>query len=223
MSGRAVQRAVLRPPETDSYTPAAAAPLLLLLLAARAPHATSAACMIDPDANGRVALPSDLTRVPPSAFANCASLRHVIFGNAVSIVGENAFQNCTLLASVSLPSSVQAVRHSAFVYCSGLRHVTFAPSSSTVTVESVCDGCHALELVSGLVPDSYTKESAFPSCLGYGLRLAGAQGLPQGGDVRCLPCTLANLTIPDTVVRIGANAFKGCTMVERITFPSALT
>ena len=60
-----------------------------------------------------------------------ASLEHVTFGNELRVIGKNAFENCSSLASVNFPASLFSIGNEAF-------------KGSGLTSVTVNEGCYAL-------------------------------------------------------------------------------
>jgi hypothetical protein len=64
--------------------------------------------------------------VAESAFAGCASLEAVVFGAAVSEIGDFAFENCMGLTSVDIPSTVGGIGVGAFKGAASVTEVRFS-------------------------------------------------------------------------------------------------
>jgi hypothetical protein len=115
----------------------------------------------------------------------------------VSSIGENAFKDCTSLASITLPSSLSfGIESYAFKGCTKLTNVTL-PSSLNYLGSNVFEGCRSLMSIS------------FPDTL---------DSIPSDAFKGCVK--LANITLPSSLNRIGDNAFEGCTSLTQITLPN---
>ena len=110
----------------------------------------------------------------------------ISFDGDVTSIGDNAFNNCTSLASVGIPHGVTSIGQSAFNGCSGLTNVVI-PNSVTTIVDFAFGSCTGLTSIT--LPDSITsiRDFAFNTCTG-----------------------LTSITIPDNVTLIGSGAFSHC-------------
>ena len=123
----------------------------------------------------------------------------IIFDDKVTVIGEDAFNHCTTLASITIPDSVTTIGSYAFGYCRSLTSVTI-PDSVTTIGDYAFRYCSSLTTVT--IPDSVTKigESAFEGC-----------------------SSLASITIPDSVNEIGDHAFADCSSLTSVTIPNSIT
>lgn len=122
------------------------------------------------------------------------SLKHVVLGDSVSRIYDNAFAGCAYLESIVIPSSLETIDNKAFTGCSSLTSISI-PSSVTSISNYAFDGCSKLETVYWNCNDSiallsrifkYSKES------------------------------LKNVVIGDAVTNITGEAFAGCTNLTSI-------
>lgn len=73
-----------------------------------------------------ITLPESLTDIPRYTFAGCASLRHINNSNSeiaantlsdnITVIGDNAFQECTALEVLNIPATVEHVGDNAFAF-----------------------------------------------------------------------------------------------------------
>ncbi len=79
-------------------------------------------------------------------FSNITSLRKVVIGNNVNIIGDNAFNGCNRLASVYIPNSVTYIGRYSFQNCDSLRYVEI-PINVEVVEERAFNSCDSLHTV----------------------------------------------------------------------------
>lgn len=111
-----------------------------------------------------IVIPEGVTIIGDQAFENCRSLKSVTFeGKNVETIGDWAFYNCHELSSIAIPEGVKSIGLSAFYGCTYLTDLKL-PS----TVESIADNgfaqCSKLQKISvgAVVPpviDAKTFES----------------------------------------------------------------
>ncbi|MBO5889813.1 MAG: leucine-rich repeat domain-containing protein, partial [Alistipes sp.] len=87
----------------------------------------------------------------------------LVFDDAVTTIGDEAFDHCSSLTSVTIPNSVTTIGDGAFAWCSSLTSVTIGNSVTTIG-EEVFYFCSSLTSVT--IPDSVTSigDSAFGWC-----------------------------------------------------------
>lgn len=143
-----------------------------------------------------ITIPGTVTTVGMSAFSDCANLTAIDLPSSVTEIDGHAFDNCTALTAVTLPKHLRRLDTGAFSGCTALKSV-FIPLSLQ-NASNPFQNCTALTDVT--FEDGRTE---LPDTL------------LKGSGVR-------QLTVPQTVTKIGYSAFAGCTQLTAITLPAGL-
>ena len=106
--------------------------------------------------------------------------------NAVTYIGDYAFEDCRNLTSITIPSSVTSISSATFIGCSGLTSITI-PNSVTSIGNIAFRGCSSLTNIT--IPDSVTSIGiyAFYDCssLEKVLCLGNTSKLGSGAFKKC--------------------------------------
>ena len=123
----------------------------------------------------------------------------IVIPDAVSIIGDSAFQYCNTIKQIAIPNYVSEIRNSAFYECHCLQEITL-PNSITSINDEVFYECTSLKSIR--IPNSIQKigNSAFFFCK-----------------------NLRSITIPDSVTEIGKYAFWGCELLHQIDIPNSVS
>lgn len=151
--------------------------------------------------------------VPSNSFEGCVKLTKIILGSKVTSIGKSAFHNCTSLASITIPDSVTSIGSYAFEGCTALKSITIPDSVTSIEFDAF-QRCTSLESVyiTSMVAwcnISFENGSSNPLCNGAKLYLNGV--------------LIADLTIPDSVKKIGEYAFYSYKNLTSITIPASVT
>lgn len=172
-----------------------------------------------------------LVRVLSSEFNDCGSLTSIQLPVQLQRIGDNAFRDCYQLQSIDIPSQVITIDFNAFSGCFRLSEVTFHEGLKTIG-ETAFISCRALQ---GLdIPASVTKiaSNAFKGCSSIASITVHTDNTVYDSRDNCnaivktanneimLGCQ--NTTFPETVTSIGAGAFSGCLMLQRIDIPEGI-
>ena len=185
-------------------------------------------------------IPSSVTRIGDYAFSSCNSLTSITIPDSVTSIGDSAFYSCDSLTSIVIPDSVTSMGDSAFSDCDALTSVIIPKSVTTIGYDILGDtpiyrnpdnwengafyysdcllettdyekydeGYYdennewVFPLISGAIPE---KVSVRP-----GTRLIGDSAFGYTNNVK-------SITVPDSVVDIGYDAFEYCYALESIS------
>ena len=143
-------------------------------------------------------LPDSLTSIGTCGFSFCDQLSSINFGSGLKTIGSNAFEACTALKEIQFPEGLESIGTNAFMECDQLTEVSIP---STVTFLSGFCGCDNLTTV-------HMENSQVAEIDGYAFE-------------RCTK--LKNITLPDTLTKIGPCAFENCDSLTEITIPASVT
>ena len=181
-----------------------------------------------------ITLPSSVTNIGDSAFEGCSGLTEVNYnatnctstfifekctslttlniGNNVQNVPDGAFNGCSGLTSITLPSSVTSIGNEAFRNCSGLTKITIGNSVETIGTNAFSDCGELIEV--NYNATNCTSPSIFKNCTSLATLNIGSnvQNIPAYAFSGCT--NLINITIPNSVITIGNEAFYGTQWYE---------
>ena len=109
-----------------------------------------------------ISIPSSVTTVAASAFANCEQLRSVTFlpSRSATTIGANSFERCSALKSVILPSKLVALNTNCFKFCVVLESLTI-PATVTSISNTTFDNCNNLKEIITLPESAPSLTAAF--------------------------------------------------------------
>ena len=163
------------------------------------------------------------------------SLKEIIIGDNVSIIGKDSFSNCTGLTSVTIGNNVTTIRDNAFSGCTGLTSLTIPDSVIKIGQMSFndCSGLITVTIGKGL---ELYDDWSFKGCnniktLNINCKKAAGFGFSQtltevnlGDNVIRIggfsSPHLTNITIPENVAFIDAYAFDQCSNLTSVIFRS---
>ncbi len=145
-----------------------------------------------------VSIPSSITTIGAQAFYG-TSITTVTFAplSQLLVVEDEAFAYCSKLTSISLPDSVVFLGKGAFKGCKTLASFVM-PSNLAEIAKDTFSGCIALAAVN----------------LNEGLLSIGEKAFYQ--------CTFTSITLPSTLVSIGAYAFQETGNLSSIEIPASV-
>lgn len=179
-----------------------------------------------------VAIPGCVTNIGEYAFYGCESLEGVSLPDSVRDIGKWAFGGCKGLKSISIPEGVTHIGDRAFFGCSGLPEAAIPNSVKSIGVNAFYGNSELTALEVGgsnaayasqdgvlfsknmekllWCPDGKTGEYAIPDTV---------KTLAYRAFGDCIGLTAG--TLPESVEKIGRNAFYGCRMLSVLYVPAS--
>lgn len=155
-----------------------------------------------------VNIPNSVTMIENSAFSACRWMKSATLGNSVKIIGEAAFSICPDLKTINLPASLQEIGEKAF-YEGGMESVII-PAATTKIGDGAfrhCNNLTTLQVENGnKVYDSRNNCNAVIETA-TGTLIAGCN----------------STIIPESVTKIGSEAFYGLRKIYSLNIPSSVT
>ena len=183
-----------------------------------------------------IEIPNSVTSIRSYAFAGCSGLTSVTIPNSVTSIGYAAFRDCSGLTSIEIPNSVTSIEPYAFYNCSGLTSVTI-PNSVIGIGEQAFKGCtgltsvtigNSVKIIDGFVFEDCSGLTSViwnaKNCVAF-IGYFGSQvtSFTFGNEVESIPAfccagmnQLTSITIPNSVMGIGENAFSGCSGLSSV-------
>ena len=177
-------------------------------------------------------IPNSVKSIGNFAFIGCASLKGISIPNGVTIIGGQTFQGCTSLSSVTIPQGVTNIGSYAFASCTSLKSITI-PSSVIKIASNAFEGCSYLTDMNleGNNYYSFENQTIFnkdkTELVRYLNSTATEYTIPNTvkriGDDAFYQSRIASITIPESVTSIGSWAFQRCRNLTSITIPNSVT
>ena len=166
----------------------------------------------------QVVCPNSLRRIGERAFAGCVRLRDLGLNEGVETIGNGAFSLCGMLGEVCLPSTVKRVGSGFATSWNRIadpdrRSARIVSGSDDVIVDA--SGVVYERSRSGLVLVDGSRFSDDVLTVRSGTTAIGAGALAQNAAV-------SRVVLPDGLVGIGENAFRGCTRLVAVDIPETL-
>ncbi len=150
----------------------------------------------------KVKLPSTILTIDRHAFSNCIKLTSVDLGNSVKTIETGAFYNCEKLTSITGYESVEYISD---YYPGAFTNVPW--------VDNQPDGVVYIGKV------LYKYSGSMPSNTSINVK-EGTMQIYNGAFRNY--SNLISVTLPNTISKIGLNAFGGCERLASISMPNSV-
>ena len=177
-----------------------------------------------------VVIPSKYKSIPVTvigsdAFANCTSLVSVKISDGVTSIDFSAFYNCTNLTSVTIPDSVTTIGYAAFYECKSLTNVKIGAGVKNIRdcfgrLLSYNEYDNAYYLGNDVNPYRFLINAKDKSISSVIIH----EKTETIQDSAFLGCTeLVEVTIPDSVKIVGIDVFHDCSNLQNVVFGDGVT
>ena len=185
-----------------------------------------------------ILIPNTITNIGENAFAGCDSLTSIMLPSSVVSIGKNAFSGCIGMTSIQIPNSVKVLEDSLFFNCTSLTSV-IVPNSVNTLGRGVFLNDKGLNTL--YIPSSVDSigDNAFNGVNVLIYEGEGAEDMRTWGAVKRYHAEVAegdfiyadetktklvlyigtesDVTIPESIVTIGARAFDQNLSIQSIT------
>lgn len=168
-----------------------------------------------------VVIPSSVTLIKDDAFNNCPELKSVLIPVSVTSMYSGTFRMCNNLTNITMLASVAHVDHGLFQGCDQLTSVTIGGGVKEIGSDTFryCDRLCEVVLC-GSVKEIGLE--TFARCHELRNVMIG-DGVTSIGERAFDGCyRLATMVIPDSVTCIGESAFEGCNELTKLTIGRGL-
>lgn len=170
-----------------------------------------------------IEIPHSVTLIGDNAFSDCSGLTNFNLSNSVTKIGDHAFSYCTGLTNVIIPNSVTDIGDYVFSYCSNLSSIAIPNSVTSIGTNAFMSTSWYDNQPDGLVYAglvAYVYKGQMPEGLSITLE-DGTLGIASSAfNGRS---SLTNIIIPNTVKCIGSRAFRKCSGLTNVTIGNSVT
>lgn len=159
--------------------------------------------------NGEGIIPQGETDISDGTFKRNKKLKSIVIPDGVTYIGREAFSECTNLKSVVIPNSVTYIGSDAFYDCTELTGITIPEKVDRIHPYAFC-GCGNLSSIRVAEGNKY-----------YDSRNDCNAIIESESNTLLLGCS--RTVIPNTVTKIGVDAFGRCKNLASILIPKSVS
>ena len=169
----------------------------------------------------RLVVGNGVTSLGQRSFCNSLQLASVPLPSTLKTIGSYAFEACKSLPSIAIPSSVRIILDHAFVNCEGLTELV-VPEGVESIGEYAFEGLKNLQ--SAKLPSSIQSlgKEIFKNSTGTVYVKCNIPDARWGGEHPFYNAKFGKVVIEEGVESIGNHAFRWCSSITSLTFPSTL-
>ncbi len=162
-------------------------------------------------------IPKNVTEISSRAFALCR-FKSIEIPEKVNTIGDFAFFKCSNITSVVIPDSVSTIGEYAFKGCTNLKDVKL-PSTYYSIGEGVFDETQYTGTEDNFV---ITEDGELTKYRGTDTEVVVPDGVTRIGTIFSGNKDITSIILPDSLLYIEENAFKGCSALTEIKLPDSL-
>ena len=157
-----------------------------------------------------VSLPDSLRRIGEGAFDDCGALMKIELPEGLTELGAYAFRGCGSLTRISLPESLQALGANPFAGCAHLAEIGVPASHPFLRWED------------GMLFDTKENSLICATKAAWGSRAALPEGLRIIGESALAGAPYQEISLPESLTRIGSYAFSNCAELRELAIPAGV-
>ncbi len=170
-------------------------------------------------AGGNVVVPSNVTAIDASAFANRGDITSVQLPEGLKTIGENSFENCTGLTELYIPAGVTKMGKNAFKGCDSLVKITLPFAGIDLGLYNPSSYENHVGFLFGATGYDDTNHLHAPESLRT-IVILGGDFIPQYAFNRFY--YVESIILPDTITKVGSGAFQLCSALKSVEFNSTI-
>lgn len=162
-----------------------------------------------------------LTEIGESAFNGWEFLLTVQLPTGLRMIGMQAFYECISLTSIEIPAAVEEIGYLAFAQCCSLVEVKLHQGLRVIGDRSFVD---CISLVEVVLPDTLTgiQEGAFMGCISLTSMKVPSSVQEIGAHACCNCVKMVSIDLPEGLKRVSRGAFACCTSLRNVLIPSTV-
>lgn len=159
-----------------------------------------------------ITIPDNVTFIGEGAFEKCSSLKEATLSDGLTNIEGYVFSGCASLTEIIIPDGVKSIGEFAFAYCSSIKDITIPRGVTNIGDAAFydCTGISAVyitDLTAWCNIDFSTIES---------------NPIYNGADLYVNNKLLTDLEISDEITEIKDYTFYGCTSLTNVTIPDSV-
>lgn len=165
-----------------------------------------------------VSIPDSITKIETEAFYYCTNLITVDMSDNVRSIGDGAFEKCASLTTINLPYALKSIGELCFAYCPNLSGIVIRPTLTDWGENAFSGSLKSVTILDGVTE---IHAGAFSDSLLQEVTIPSSV-ISIGAYAFALSPYLKHITLNEGLESIGSAAFDN-TPISTITIPSTVT